>query len=658
MVAPSRSELLKCFIGSNVVALGAGTPYLYSFYAPQLLAKCHLPISKLSTLSLALSIGSSLLGFMAGMVIDRNIAVSCLVGTVCTFSAYSILYYCYVNELSNMILISCGLVLVGFGSVSGFYAAVKCCTTNFPHHRGTMGAFPVALYALSGMLFSSFCAKYFGDDIDKVFKFLTIVCSSMIFVGCLTLRILITPKRSRLKKKTPVTDGSTFRASTSSGAEVEATQPIEIHNDRHDNDNSLQSGPSPSAVGVRQDSMSSNSSSSLASSFQSIWSGRKADSYVWSKELTGSLSFWGWGRVRDEELTQKPVELPPPTLPLSRGRPSYSSTISGLQAQRRESNPNAARPDSFKRDDSGFVVFKNSNNDEDPTKSVEVIRAAFANKKMSTWKDNHIIQTIRRPRFIAYFMILAILQGIGQMYIYSVGFIIQTQIASIPPNKYKLNPEKIQSIQVSIISILSFLGRLSSGPVSDLLVKKLKAQRIWNVVFASGMLVFASAQMLTTSSVGSVLSTTALPKNITNISFCSAIFGYAFGVLFGTFPPVIADTFGTAGFSTIWGLSTGGGIITVKLFSAILAADLGKNTEPGESYCAKGAQCYSHTFHIIQIYAICTTLLTLAIIGITYWQKKQNKHSLDNHSHGEFILTEQDEEEDDERAGRNDEARV
>lgn len=656
MAAPSRSELLKCFIGSNVVALGAGTPYLYSFYAPQLLAKCHLPISKLSTLSLALSIGSSLLGFIAGIVIDRNIVASCLIGAVCTFSAYSILYYCYVNELSNIILISFGLVLVGFGSVSGFYAAVKCCTTNFPHHRGTMGAFPVALYALSGMLFSSFCAKYFGDDIDKVFKFLTIACSSMIFVGCLTLRILVIPKRSRLKKRTSASDGSTFRASTSS--EVETTQPIDINSDRHHNDNYSQTGPSPSAAGIRQDSISSNSSSSLASSFQSIWSGKKTDSYIWSKELTGSLSFWGWGRARDEDLTPKPVELPPPALSLSRGRPSYSSTNSGLHSPRRESNPNSAKPDSFKRDDSGFVAFKNSSNDEDQTKSVEVIRASFANKRMSSWKDNHIIQTIKRPRFIAYFLILAILQGIGQMYIYSVGFIIRTQISSIPPNEYKLNPEKIQSIQVSIISILSFLGRLSSGPVSDLLVKKLRAQRLWNVVFASSMMVFASAQMLNTSSVGSVLTSTALPKNITNISVCSAIFGYAFGVLFGTFPPVIADTFGTEGFSTIWGLSTGGGIITVKLFSAILAADLGRNTEPEESYCTKGAQCYSHTFHVVQICAISITLLTSAIIGITYWQKKNNKHSLDNHSHEEFILTEEDEEEGDERTSRNDEMNV
>ena len=79
---------LKSFVGGNVVALGAGTPYLFSFYAPQLLSKCHIPVSASSKLSFSLTIGSSSMGILAGIVVDRSPKLSCLIGSMCVFIAY------------------------------------------------------------------------------------------------------------------------------------------------------------------------------------------------------------------------------------------------------------------------------------------------------------------------------------------------------------------------------------------------------------------------------------------------------------------------------------------------------------------------------------------------------------------------------------------
>lgn len=600
------------------MALGAGTPYLYSFYAPQLLRKCQLPVSQLSTLPLSLNIGSALLGFLAGMVIDRNVKASCLIGAISTFCAYSILDYCYANESSNLWLLCLGLALVGFGSVSGFYAAVKCCTTNFPHHRGTAGAFPVALYALAGMLFSYICAKYFGEDIDKVFKFLAVVCSSMIFAGCLMLQILITPSQNRPKRK----KSAVARVSRSSGPSRDASQPIAIQGDS-------QSSQSNVYANGDRDGRSQSSSSSLASSFQSAFSGKRSASFLWSKELTGSLSFWGWGKVRDEEATES-LPSSAGTLSHSRG-PSYSSVILPSQGQRRESIPNKNRKDSFIREDTGVTSNVLNLN---PAKDSEETEEALEDREPSFWRDNHIVQTIRRPRFIAYFLVLATLQGIGQTYIYSVGFIVRTQIASTPGGQESFNAEKIQSLQVSIISLLSFSGRLCAGPVSDLLIKKFKAQRLWNIVMAAALMIWASAQTLTPSNNSLKLFTSSAPANIKNISVCSAMFGFAFGILFGTFPSIIADSFGTAGFSTIWGLSTSGGLITVKIFNAIFGADLGNNTQPDRPYCEKGAGCYSHTFHIIMVCASVVMLATVGIITVTHHHHKRRKRLLN----GELTL--------------------
>lgn len=608
---PKRAALAWCFIGSNIVSLGAGTPYMFSFYGPQLLAKCHLPVSELSTLSLALNIGSALLGFLAGVIIDRSVFISCLMGAVATFAAYSILGYCYVHELSNLPLICFGLVLVGFGSVAGFFSAVKCCTTNFPHHRGTAGAFPVALYALSGMLLSSACTKMFGDDMDKVFKFLTFVCSGMIFIGCLSLRILVTPTNKRLKRKNSNHGAGVSGASVSGHA---VTSPIDIQGPQHHSE----VGPS----GRNRESVaSSSSSSSLASSFQSMVSGMRSPSFVWSKELTGSLSFWGWGKVRDPQ-----VSIPgPETHPVKIKGPMYSSTGAPPQGHRRESFP-MGKNDTFARTDS--TVADASENRDRVTKNDEVVEIVPSSKgrEPRSWADNHVIQTVKKPRFIAYFIVLATLQGIGQMYIYSVGFIVRTQIASTPSTEGPLNAEEIQSLQVSIISLLSFLGRLSSGPVSDFLIKKLKAQRLWNIVLSAILMAVASTQMLNRSSDLSGYVATSVPKNISNVSRCSAIFGFAFGILFGTFPPIIADSFGTDGFSSIWGLATSGGLVTVKIFCSVLGTDLSRNTQPDQLYCEKGTLCYRHAFHTTAMSSLFILILSLLIIAVTH--NRRNKRRL------------------------------
>lgn len=604
--ASKRAALAWCFVGSNIVALGAGTPYMFSFYGPQLLNKCQLSISKLSVLSLSLNVGSALLGFLAGVVIDRSVVASCFIGTIATFTAYSILDYCYVHELSNLGLICLGLALVGFGSVSGFYAAVKCCTTNFPHHRGTAGAFPVALYALSGMLLSSFCTKVFGDDIDKVFKFLTFVCSGMIFIGCFTLRILVTPGH-KLKRK-----NSNRVAGTSGwlGSGHEATRAINIQSVRKNTETG-------SSVHHRQSVVSNGSSSSLASSLQSVISGMRSSSFIWSKELTGSLSFWGWGKVRESDALSS--EASAAKAPGS----VYSSTNIYPQSNRRESFP-MGKNDTFVREE--FSESIQSNAGDFQLKDDEVVEFTAENKGFGLWAKNHVVQTIKRPRFIAYLFVLATLQGIGQMYIYSVGFIVRTQIASTAPSEGTLNGEEIQSLQVSIISILSFLGRLSSGPFSDMLIKKFKAQRLWNVVLAAALMSWASSQMLNRSWNLSDYAVSSFPPNISNISYCSAIFGFAFGILFGTFPPIIADSFGTENFSSIWGLITSGGLITVKLFCSVLGADLSRNTLPGKLYCDKGTSCYRYAFHTTAMSSFFAMVLTLLIIAVTH--NRRNKRRL------------------------------
>ncbi|SCU90433.1 LAMI_0E02058g1_1 [Lachancea mirantina] len=603
MSSSSRGQLITCFIGSNIVALGAGTPYLYSYYAPQLLEKCKLPISKSSTLSFALTIGSAAMGFLAGMVIDqKSPEFSCGIGALCTFLGYATLKFCYTNEIASIILLSTAVILIGFGSVSGFYGSVKCCTTNFPHHRGTAGAFPVSLYALAGLIYSSTCAWLFQDRIDEVFTFLMCVCSSMILIGCFTLKILV--KFPEVKRRN--SSVLQFEQRDQPEVQLSQSQPIAIRQSPRLSRNSMGSHNDYRSLEGQsmQRKESTDSRSSLASLFQ------KSESYIWARELPGSLSFWGWGKTR-----------------------APRGSVSHIGSSRRDSE-SAHHP----RADDGPHF--NENYRVEGRDSFMKMRPVELNSaetpdfvapqpidvdQLATWKDSHLYQTITQLKFIALYLTLAILQGIGQTYIFSVGFVVDTLAHSYPEAKF--NNEKVQSLQVSLISVMSFGGRLLAGPISDLLVKKLGAQRGWCILFAGGLMFLACRQIVSDPGKPTILLNSRYSSVVDNVSLSSVLFGFGFGITFGTFPAIVADQFGTKGFSTVWGLFTTGGMISVKIFTAIFARDLVANTGPDEKVCSSGPICYASTFHLLSRIALVAAMLISSIMAVSFWKNLKRRQT-------------------------------
>ncbi|CAI4674472.1 CPA_1a_G0042380.mRNA.1.CDS.1 [Saccharomyces cerevisiae] len=529
---------LKSFVGGNVVALGAGTPYLFSFYAPQLLSKCHIPVSASSKLSFSLTIGSSLMGILAGIVVDRSPKLSCLIGSMCVFIAYLILNLCYKHEWSSTFLISLSLVLIGYGSVSGFYASVKCANTNFPQHRGTAGAFPVSLYGLSGMVFSYLCSKLFGENIEHVFIFLMVACGSMILVGYFSLDIF----------------------SNAEGDDASIKE-WELQKSRETDDNIVP--------------LYENSNDYIGSPVRSS-SPATYETYALSDNFQETSEFFA---LEDRQLSNRPL--------LSPSSPHTKYDF------------------------------------EDENTSKNTVGENSAQKSMRL----HVFQSLKSSTFIGYYIVLGILQGVGLMYIYSVGFMVQAQVSTPPLNQLPINAEKIQSLQVTLLSLLSFCGRLSSGPISDFLVKKFKAQRLWNIVIAS-LLVFLASNKISHDFSSIEDPSLRASKSFKNISVCSAIFGYSFGVLFGTFPSIVADRFGTNGYSTLWGVLTTGGVFSVSVFTDILGRDFKANTGDDDGNCKKGVLCYSYTFMVTKYCAAFNLLFVLGIIGYTYYRRRATANPL------------------------------
>ncbi|SMN19204.1 similar to Saccharomyces cerevisiae YMR155W Putative protein of unknown function [Maudiozyma saulgeensis] len=587
----TKRTLLKSFIGSNIVALGAGTPYIYSYYAPKLLERCNIPISKSSSISFSLNIGSSLLAMFAGMIIDYNPAISCLVGGVTTFIAYGILHICHANALSNVYLISFALVLVGFGSISGFFAGVKVCTANFPRNRGTATAFPISLYALSGMVFSMICAKLFGDDMLGVFRFLQIACTIMILVGTFTLKIVTVSFEDEEPKDTEngdtENDNYNFNTIYQGGGQLESSTSVDQISDNE----RVIANYSNKHTRSKSDMIHTNTHPSAERSYD-----------IFEDPVTAITTFTSNQEGSNNSIVSQ--------------RNSFSTESREHDIHNEANNITALRRDTI------------SEGDEEETS----FERYFASNILLKLQNNKVIQTIIDPKYLVFYAILAIQMGIGQMYIYSVGFLIQVQVNTPPISDYHLDMAKLQAFQISMFAIFSFCGRLTSGPTSDILVRKFKCQRLWNIFFASFLVLVASHFITYSYNVDEYESrkTDSIPS-IKNISICTTIFGYAFGMIFGTFPSIIADTFGTDSFSTIWSICTTGGVFTVKFFTSILAHDLSSNSKENENLCKIGTSCYKHTFNtIFDICLVGITLTAMMIFG-SYWenQKRLSNESAD-----------------------------
>lgn len=78
--------------------------------------------------------------------------------------------------------------LTGFGSCMAFLASVKVSAVNWPHHRGTATAFPLAAFGLSAFFFSFFGSVLFPGDPSAFLELLSWGTFILTFVGFFFLK--------------------------------------------------------------------------------------------------------------------------------------------------------------------------------------------------------------------------------------------------------------------------------------------------------------------------------------------------------------------------------------------------------------------------------------------------------------------------------------
>ncbi|KAL6451069.1 hypothetical protein SBY92_001320 [Candida maltosa Xu316] len=238
-------------------------------------------------------------------------------------------------------------------------------------------------------------------------------------------------------------------------------------------------------------------------------------------------------------------------------------------------------------------------------------------------RSMNIKETLTHSIFWFHYFIFAIVQGLGQMYIYSVGFILKAihyYYADKLHNKSIPSLQTLQALHVSLIAIASFLGRLSSGPTSDFFVHKLNSQRHWVLIIGTVlMLIGHSLDIVKITSLTSDVHTVNL-----YLSIVSIVIGYAYGLSFTSYPAIVSDIFNMRNYSLIWGITysaaTIGLTIMTKVFGYVYDGNSTTWDEKLKDYvCAKGAACYSATFEITS--GLCVLVIG-SILGYIYHRSK------------------------------------
>src|SRR5690349_21143553 len=94
--------------------------------------------------------GMYAMGIPVGVFVDsKGPRPAVIIGAILLAAGYFPLRQAYESGQGSMAALCFHAACTGFGSCSAFAAAMKSSALNWPHHRGTATAFPLAAFGLS-----------------------------------------------------------------------------------------------------------------------------------------------------------------------------------------------------------------------------------------------------------------------------------------------------------------------------------------------------------------------------------------------------------------------------------------------------------------------------------------------------------------------------
>lgn len=130
------------------------------------------------------------MGVPIGMLIDsKGPRPAVVLGSFLLGIGYYPLHVAYSDGHGSVPLMCFFSYLTGLGGCMAFNAAVKTSALNWPHHRGTATAFPLAAFGLSAFFFALVGSIFFPGDPSRFLMLLAYGTFAMTFVGFFLLRV-------------------------------------------------------------------------------------------------------------------------------------------------------------------------------------------------------------------------------------------------------------------------------------------------------------------------------------------------------------------------------------------------------------------------------------------------------------------------------------
>ncbi|KAF2258998.1 MFS general substrate transporter [Lojkania enalia] len=474
--ATHRKTRIVSVVAATAISLACGTNYAYSAWAPQFAEKLQLSATQSNIIGTAANIGMYASGIPMGWITDRKSPrLAAFIGMACLGIGYFPIHSAYDDGAASMsvALISFFSFVSGIGSCAAFQGALKTATLNWPTHRGTATAFPLAAFGLSAFFYTVIAGIAFPGNTSGLLLLLSIGTSGLVLISIPFLHVVdhvhgagykVLPTANRARRDSNLLHRTKSNGSRYSSSTIPGSEPNNDEQDDTDENSSLMSGP---------------------------------------------------GDV---------IENDP--------RSHSTSHSHGL-------------------DVTGLALLY----------------------KIEFWQ---------------LWILMGLLTGVGLMTINNIGHDVQALWNHYDDSAGKDFVAHRQLMHVSIISVCSFLGRLSSGVGSDIIVKKLHMSRFWCTAISATIFMLGQIAAI----------------RIENPNFLwvvSGLSGLAYGVLFGVFPALVVDAFGAPGFAMNWGFMTLAPVVSGNIYNLFYGAvyDAHSEVQPGgDRNCDEGLVCYRTAYYV------------------------------------------------------------
>ncbi|KAJ2110135.1 hypothetical protein GGI16_000433 [Coemansia sp. S142-1] len=266
------------------------------------------------------------------------------------------------------------------------------------------------------------------------------------------------------------------------------------------------------------------------------------------------------------------------------------------------------------------------------TQAVLDPRGALDGIDYDTARELGGLSYLRDPEAQLLALVLFLCAGIGVFYNNNIGTIVNALYFSSTDEPDPSAAQRLINHHVAVVSLGSFVGRLTIGAVTDF------GKRLWGLPRSGILVVVVFCMVLSQIIAGAA-------ENLTTLLVGSALTGLSYGFLFGVMPTLVSVWFGTKHFGANWGMTT----VFIGFSGQGLGAFFGyvydSNMPDQDPSKCKGGACYRDAFVLSMGVSMLGLLAAIVLARRRGDRRRENRRlweaqEIDHIEYVPFILAE------------------